>query len=84
MATQQRGTITTWNDDKGYGFITPADGDRPIFFHVSGLVASQPRPTEHVVVTYTVTTTADGRVRAVEVRAVSATTRQYGVSSLGL
>lgn len=84
LATQQRGTITTWHDDKGYGFITPADGSPPIFFHISGLVGSQPRPAEQVVVTYSLTTAADGRTRAVQVQAVTASSPPYGSVVLGI
>ncbi len=33
----QEGTVKFFNETKGYGFITPADGSKDIFVHVSGL-----------------------------------------------
>ncbi len=33
----QEGTVKFYNETKGYGFITPADGSADIFVHATGL-----------------------------------------------
>ncbi|MDG1330479.1 MAG: cold-shock protein [Flavobacteriaceae bacterium] len=32
------GTVKFFNNSKGFGFITPEEGDRDVFVHVNGLV----------------------------------------------
>jgi CspA family cold shock protein len=33
----QTGVVKFFNDAKGYGFVTPDDGEKDIFVHVTGL-----------------------------------------------
>ncbi|AEM69629.1 cold-shock DNA-binding domain protein [Allomuricauda ruestringensis DSM 13258] len=34
----QKGTVKFFNNDKGYGFITPTNSNEDIFVHSSGLI----------------------------------------------
>ena len=36
----QEGTVKFFNETKGFGFITPKDGGREVFVHLTGLVDS--------------------------------------------
>ncbi|SOD13958.1 cold-shock protein [Pedobacter xixiisoli] len=34
----QQGTVKFFNETKGFGFITPANGGSEVFVHISGLI----------------------------------------------
>jgi CspA family cold shock protein len=35
-----QGTVKWFNDDKGYGFISPAEGDEDLFVHHTGIAGN--------------------------------------------
>ncbi|MBP9218190.1 MAG: cold shock and DUF1294 domain-containing protein [Sterolibacterium sp.] len=57
-----QGRITTWKDDKGFGFITPNGGGEQVFVHISSFSNRQRRPEGNEIVTYELK--VDAKVRA--------------------
>ena len=37
MTEQKQGTVKWFDNKKGYGFITPEDGSKDLFVHMSGI-----------------------------------------------
>jgi len=58
------GTITTWNDERGFGFITPTQGGQDIFVHVKAFSVRGARPQVGQSVTFEVELNRDGKKRA--------------------
>jgi cold shock CspA family protein len=59
-----RGILTTWKDDRGFGFIKPDTGTREVFLHISALKPAGRRPKVGDAIYYDLTTQADGKLRA--------------------
>jgi uncharacterized membrane protein YsdA (DUF1294 family)/cold shock CspA family protein len=59
-----QGRITTWKDDKGFGFITPNGGGEQVFVHISSFSNRQRRPEGSEIVTYELKVDAKGRAQA--------------------
>lgn len=65
---QITGRITTWNDDKGYGFITADNSTKKYFVHISafGRIARRPRVGD--VIGFAPVASQDGKEKAVNAR----------------
>ncbi len=64
---RKHGTLTRWNDDRGFGFIKPS-GDAPdVFVHISAFPRDGRRPQLNELISYEVESGPDGRTRAVRI-----------------
>lgn len=80
-AGKQVGTVVTWNDEKGYGFLEPEEGGSRVFLHISALPYGSARPKEGDRLVFSTETQADGRLRAVKASYPRATaTPQLSIS----
>jgi cold shock CspA family protein len=61
------GTLTKWNDDRGFGFITPAKASADIFVHVSEFPRDGVRPRVNELISFEVEQGSDGRQKAVRI-----------------
>ncbi|NNJ10171.1 DUF1294 domain-containing protein [Chloroflexales bacterium ZM16-3] len=68
MTSQHRGKITAWKEDKGFGFITPAEGGKDVFVHISALPDGLRCPPQNADLTYVLGYDSQQRPRAVAVR----------------
>ncbi len=59
-----QGKITSWKDDKGFGFITPNGGGNQVFAHIKSFSNRQRRPAGNELVTYELQVDAKGRAQA--------------------
>ena len=64
---RKHGTLSKWNDDRGFGFITPATGSGEIFVHISAFPRDGTRPNVGELISYETERGKDGRQRAVRV-----------------
>jgi len=62
-AKRFKGKITSWNDDKGFGFITPITGKKEsnIFIHIKSFSNRSQRPETGQLVSYTLSQDKQGR-----------------------
>ena len=56
-----KGKITSWNDEKGFGFITPLAGGKQVFIHVKAFSNRNRRPDINQVITYALSNDKQGR-----------------------
>ena len=64
------GTITTWHDDRGFGFITPDQGGQAIFVHIKAFEGLRGRPQAQQRVSFEIALGPQGKKRALKVEAL--------------
>ena len=69
------GTLTKWNDDRGFGFVEPATGSAEIFVHISAFPRDGVRPRVGELISYEVDTRKDGKPQAMRIMRPGATHR---------
>jgi cold shock CspA family protein len=62
-----KGKITHWKGDKGYGFITPASGQKQVFVHINSFIKRSRSPQTGQLVEFDLSTDKQGRPCAVRV-----------------
>jgi cold shock CspA family protein len=65
--------IVLWNDDRGFGFITPLSKGPNVFVHISQFQHKNRRPCLNDRLTYVIGVDERGRARAMDVRVLNST-----------
>jgi uncharacterized membrane protein YsdA (DUF1294 family)/cold shock CspA family protein len=63
-----QGRLASWNDEKGYGFVTPNGGGDKSFVHIKAFSNKRRRPVDGDMITYEVTRDARNRLQAKSIR----------------
>ena len=74
--TINKGTIVSWQNEKGFGFITPDDGGKDIFFHIKDFSKRHKLPTVALLVHYHNSVDKNGRRCAINVSPIRGHKRQ--------
>ena len=67
------GTLKSWNDERGFGFIDPTQGGQEIFVHIKAFEVRTERPQVSQRLTFEVEVNPDGKKRAKLVQQVRLT-----------
>lgn len=61
---RMEGRLVKWNDERGFGFVSPAQGGSEVFVHVSAFPADGLRPRIGERLSFEIETGRDGKLRA--------------------
>src|SRR5215207_10826376 len=61
---RSKGTLTTWNDERGFGFLKPSQGGEDIFVHARAFRVRDGRPQVGQVLFFDVEVMPQGKRRA--------------------
>lgn len=61
------GTLRSWNDDRGFGFVAPTDGGPEVFVHISAFPRDGSRPVVGEKLSFELGRGPDGKPRATNV-----------------
>jgi len=64
---RKEGKITTWNDNRGFGFISPRNGGKRVFVHIKAFGNQTGRPEVNQTVSYEMSQDHKGRPCAAQV-----------------
>ena len=70
------GTLTKWDDSRGFGFITPTSNSTQIFVHISAYPRDGRRPCLNEFISYEPEIGTNGKLQAVRVQRFSSSTEQ--------
>ncbi len=79
-----KGKLTSWNDGKAYGFISPMSGKKQVFIHINAFSNRSRRPKVGQIVTYDISTDKQGRPCAVKATLAGGRLRQNKRESKGI
>lgn len=75
-----QGKITTWKDEKGFGFVTTNASGEKAFFHIKSISNRSKRPAEGDKITYELIKDENNRIRAENIRYVGENTTTVNAS----